>query len=335
MKKITIGNRNIGDGEPAFIIAEAGSNHNGDINLAKELIDIAVNAKVDAIKFQTFTGETLFKENLEAQKIVEKYKLPLEWHKELKDYAENNDIIFMTTPFYPEAVGMAEKLNIDAYKIASGDLTYYSLLELIAEKRKPIILSTGISNLFEVEKAVEKIYSRGNEEIILLHCVSNYPTDPKNVNLKVISTLKNKFNIPVGFSDHTMGIEVSIAAIAMGANVIEKHFTISRDMEGMDHFYALEPDELKNMVDGIRKIELAMGHGQKEPAEEEIPEVYFARRGIYAAKNIKKDDRISFKDLKFVRPVDGINAQYYKIVIGKIASKDIKMNQAINWNLLK
>lgn len=331
MNKIKLGEYMIGDDHPCFIIAEAGSNHNGSIEQAKKLIDIAVEARADAVKFQTFTGDKLFSKSHPANEIVKKFELKLQWHKELKEYCDNKQIMFMTTPFQKDAVDLLEKLNVEGYKIASGDMDYYPLLDYVSSTGKPVILATGMAYMDEVEEAFNRIKKGKTDEIAILHCISNYPPKNEYINLKAIKTLKEQFNCPVGFSDHSMGITMPIAAVAMGANIIEKHFTISRELEGMDHFYALEPQELKQMVMEIRKVEQAMGMGVKVPVKGEFSERHYARRGIIAACDIKEGQIISEEHLDYVRPVNGIESKYYEEIIGRKINKDLKKDEPLCW----
>lgn len=331
MNNIKIGNKIIGNTHPCFIIAEAGSNHNGDIKQAKELVDIAVESGADAVKFQTFTADKLFSKNHPANKIVKNFEFKLEWHKEIKEYCDKKGIMFITTPFQKDAVDLLEKLNIEGYKIASGDMDYYPLLDYISNTAKPIILASGMAYMDEVKEAFNRIKSGKTENIAILHCVSNYPPKDEDINLKVIQTIKEEFNVPVGFSDHSMGITVPIAAVALGANIIEKHFTISRKLEGMDHFYALEPQELKQMVTEIGKVEKSMGTGTKTPVKAEFPERHYARRGIIAAYNLKEGQIIEEKYLDYVRPIYGIESKYYKEVIGRKVNKNIDVDSPIYW----
>ncbi|MCW7999959.1 N-acetylneuraminate synthase, partial [Clostridium sp. cpc1] len=259
-----------------FIIAEAGVNHNGNIDIAKKLVDAAVEAGVDAIKFQSFKAGNLVTKSAkkaEYQKettgngnqfeMLKKLELSYKEHIILKKYCEEKGIMFISTPFDFESADLLEKLNIPLYKISSGDLTNIPLLKYIAKFNKPMIVSTGMANLGEVEIAVNAIKEGGNDKITLLHCTSNYPTACEDVNLNAILTLKNAFKLPVGYSDHTIGIEIPIGAVAMGTKVIEKHFTLDKNMEGPDHRASLEPNELKEMVKNIRNIEKAFGNGIK------------------------------------------------------------------------
>lgn len=328
---IQIGNYILGDNHPCFIIAEAGSNHNGDIEQAKKLVDIAAEAGVNAVKFQTFTGDKLFAKSHPGHKVIQKYEFKLEWHREIQTYCERRNILFLTTPFQKDAVDVLEELNIAGYKIASGDLDYYPLLDYVAQTGKPVILATGMAYLDEVREAVQRIRSGKTRDITLLHCTSNYPPEDKNINLQAMITLKEEFHTVVGLSDHSSGITMPVAAVAMGANIIEKHFTLSRTLEGLDHFYALEPRELKQMVGEIRRVEKAMGAGRKIPVPEEYAERHYARRGIIATCDLKKGEAITEKHLTYVRPVNGIESKYYQEIIGKTLTKDIKQDEPLRW----
>ena len=328
-----------------FIIAEAGVNHNGDINIAKKLVDKAKEAGVDAIKFQTFRAENLVtKEAPKAEyqkettgdgsqfEMLKKLALSLEDHITLKRYCEEKGIMFISTPFDFESVDLLEKTDVSLYKVSSGDLTNLPLLSYIANKNKPIILSTGMANLGEVEEAVETISKAGNDRIILLHCTSNYPTAYEDVNLRAMLTMKEAFKLPVGYSDHTIGIEIPIAAVALGAKVVEKHFTLDRNMKGPDHRASIEPDELKIMVRSIRNIELAMGDGIKRcnKSEENIRKV--ARKSIVAGRDISKDEVITINNISFKRPEFGLKPKYVDLVVGKKARRNIKVNEFITFN---
>lgn len=328
-----------------FIIAEAGVNHNGDINIAKKLVDKAKEAGVDAIKFQTFRAENLVtKEAPKAEyqkettgdgsqfEMLKKLELSLEDHITLKRYCEEKGIMFISTPFDFESVDLLEKTDVSLYKVSSGDLTNLPLLSYIANKNKPIILSTGMANLGEVEEAVETIFKTGNNKLILLHCTSNYPTTYEDVNLRAMLTIKEAFKLPIGYSDHTIGIEVPIAAVALGAKVIEKHFTLDKNMEGPDHKASLEPYELKMMVNSIRNIEIAMGDGVKRCSKSEENTKSVARKSIVANRNINKDEIITINDVSFKRPEQGLKPKYIDLIIGKKARRNIKVNEFITFN---
>lgn len=327
-----------------FIIAEAGVNHNGDIEIAKKLIDASKEAGVDAVKFQTFKAENLVtkdapKANYQVDttgsgtqyEMLKKLELSFEEHIILKKYAEEKGLIFISTPFDFESVDLLEKLNIDLYKISSGDLTNIPLLKYIAKLNKPMIVSTGMANLAEVEFAVNAIKEEGNDKIVLLHCTSNYPTNFEDVNLKAMLTLKDAFKLPVGYSDHTLGIEVPIAAATMGAVVIEKHFTLDKHMEGPDHRASLNPQELKDMVNSIRNIEKAMGDGIKRCNKNEEKSRYVSRKSIVAKRRIVKGEIITIDMLYFKRPEKGLSPNMLEYILGKEATVDIEEDEFINF----
>jgi len=327
-----------------FIIAEAGVNHNGDINIAKKLVDKAKEAGVDAIKFQTFRAENLVtKEAPKAEyqkettgdgsqfEMLKKLELSLEDHIILKKYCEEKGIMFISTPFDYESVDLLEKTDVLLYKVSSGDLTNLPLLSYIANKNKPIILSTGMANLGEVEEAVETIFKTGNNKLVLLHCTSNYPTAYEDVNLRAMLTMKEAFKLPVGYSDHTIGIEIPIAAVALGAKVIEKHFTLDRNMKGPDHRASIEPDELKIMVRSIRNIELAMGDGIKRCNKSEEKSKFVSRKSIVAKHDIKKGQVITQDLIVYKRPASGLPPKFVKYILGKKARAEIRKDEVIDF----
>ena len=334
MNKIKIGNRLIGEGEPCFIVAEAGSNHNGKLEQAKQLIDIAAEAGADAVKFQTFTAEKLASKK-EAQKMFEvlkKYELRTEWHKELKRYADRLGIIFLSTPFDEKSVDLLDEISVPAFKVASGDITHLPLLKYIAQKGKPIILSTGGANLGEVEEAINTIKSQGNKNIILMHCVSNYPSKPEDANVRAMVTMKEALHLPVGYSDHSLGTLVPTTAVALGACVIEKHFTLNKSLSGPDHAFALEPTELQEMIKSIRLLEKTLGDGVKCITENEKKEILLARRSLIASMDILKGTKISKEMIKIVRPGTGIPPKYLNFIIGREAKSDIAKDEIITWD---
>ena len=326
-KNIKIGNKVVGEGDPTFIIAEAGSNHDGKLEQAKRLIDIAAEAGADAIKFQAFKADKIFNK-IKNKDIVDKLKnleLREDWYKELSDYAHKKKLIFIASAFDEESADLLDKLGIAAYKVASYELTHIPLLEHIAKKNKPVIISTGMATESEVREAVECIYSTGNKQVIILHCVSQYPAEPENINLKSLLALKRIFECPIGFSDHTAMIYAPIAAVALGATVIEKHFTLDKSLPGHDHAYALEPDELNQMVTGIREVEKMLGAEEIKPAECEINEREW-RRAIYAACDIPEGTIITKDMLIIVRPSpeESLAPKYLKELLGKELKKNIK-----------
>lgn len=330
-----------------FIIAEAGVNHNGSLELATKLIDEAKEAGADAIKFQTFKTESLVtKDAPKAEyqmnntgdgtqfEMLKKLELSLEDHIKLKEYAQHKGIMFVSTPFDFESVDLLEKLGVLIYKVSSGDLTNIPLLRYIAKFNKPIILSTGMANLGEVELAVNAIKEEGNDNIILLHCTSNYPTDYEDVNLKAMITLKDAFKLPVGYSDHTTGIEVPIAAVAMGARVIEKHFTLDRNMEGPDHKASLDPIEFRNMVRSIRNIEKALGDGIKRCSRNEENTKFFARRCIVAKRKLNVGEKVTYENIDFKRPEKGISPVFVDMILNKTVIKEIDKDEPITFDKL-
>ena len=345
--KIKIGNKLIGEEEPCFIIAEAGVNHNGSVELAKKLIDIAKEAGADAVKFQTFKAENVVikhAEKAEYQKtvkeesqyeMIKKLELAEEDFEELADYAKEKGILFLSSPFDKESVDLLYELDVPAFKVASGEITNFPLLKHIAKKEKPIILSTGMATLGEVEDALNVIRSEGVKDVILLHCVSNYPAAMEDVNLRAIETLKQAFKIPVGFSDHTLGITASIAAVALGACVIEKHFTLDRNLPGPDHKASLEPDELKEMVKAIKDVGTALGEGIKRPTKEEEEIKKVARRSIVAKVDIPKGAIITEEMLDVKRPGTGIDPKYLSFIIGRKTNKDIKKDKILIREMIK
>lgn len=347
-KIIKIGDKTIGKDYPAFIIGEAGVNHNGDIELAKKLIDAAKGAGVDAVKFQTFKAEGVVTKDAEMAdyqkknigrtetqlEMIKKFELSFKDFLELKKHCDQTKIIFLSTPHSDDAIDFLNPL-VPVFKVGSGDLTNLPFLEKIAEKKKPIILSTGMATLNEIKEAVKTIKKTGNNEIILLHCTTNYPCPFEDVNLRAMETLRKKFKLLVGYSDHTLGILVPIMAAALEARVIEKHFTLDKSLPGPDHKASLEPNELKEMVKAVRQAEKSLGQTIKKPtrAEEKLKKI--ARKSIVAKTNIKKGQRITKNLLIIKRPGSGILPRFLDRVVGKKAKKEIKKDQLIAWSDLQ
>ena len=339
-----IGSRQIGEGEPTFIIAEIGSNHDGSLEKAKKLIDACAKIKVDAVKFQSFSAEKLLNQKKldekgnwisnPAFKVIKSLELPTEWHKELFDYAANNGLIFLSSAFDLDKVDLLNSIGVLAFKIASGDINYIQLLQHIAKFKKPILLSTGAAYLDEVEEAIRIIEKEGNNQIILLHCVSNYPPSFKDANIQAMVTMKKAFKAIVGYSDHSPGIIVPLGAVALGAKIIEKHITFDRNLKGPDHPYALTIEEFAQMVKEIRNLEDALGNGIKEPVSGEVPERAGARRSIYSTLKIHRGEKISSDMLKIVRHAYGLNPSELTKIIGRKAKVDIKANLPITWEKL-
>lgn len=345
MKRVKINARLVGEGKPCFIIAEAGVNHNGEIKLAKELIDVAKEARADAVKFQAFRAEELATETIAKesyQKVLtgseetqfEMLKR-LEFSKralaELKAYSEEKGIIFLATPYDEKSADLLDEMGVPAFKIGSGEITHIPLLRHIAKKGVPIILSTGASNLQEIREAVNEIKRTGTKDIILLHCTSNYPVKLEDVNLRAMQTLKSEFNLPVGYSDHTLGIEVPITAVALGACVIEKHFTIDKSLAGPDHKASAEPDELKQMVNSIRKTELALGSPIKKPCKSEKETLKLGRRSLVSKTEIKRGETLTEYSIAVKRPGTGIMPKHLMDFCGGKAVRDIKKDEILSW----
>ncbi len=349
MNSIKIGNRLIGDDEPCFIIAEVGVNHNGDINLAKALIDIAIDAGADAVKFQIFNAEAVVTkkaEMAEYQKsatgviesqyeMLKRLELGKRDFEELADYAKERQIMFLSTPFDKESAELIYKLDLPAFKIGSGEITNLPFLRYIAQKKRPIILSTGMSTLGEVEEGLNCIQKEGVVDIILLHCVSDYPTDIRHVNLRAIKTLKYAFKLPVGFSDHTMGIIAPLASVALGSCMIEKHLTIDKSLPGPDHRASLDPKTFKNMVLAIKDLESSLGDGIKKPTESEENTRMIVRRSLVAKVDIPKGKTITEDVLDIKRPGTGIKPKYWDEIIGKKARENIKKHDVLTWGTIE
>lgn len=328
--------------QKVLIIAEAGVNHNGDINIAKRLIDEAKRSGADIVKFQTFNPQKLAskyatmaeyqKDNLGREESQEAMlsKLTLSWgeYVELAEYCKKIGIKFLSTPFESESIHFLDDLQ-DIWKIPSGEITNYPYLVDIAKTGKEVILSTGMSNIDEVKGAIEVLKKHGAGKITLLHCTTNYPTPMDDVNLRAMLTLERECGCAVGYSDHTQGIEVPIAAVAMGATVIEKHFTLDRNMDGPDHKASLEPDELKAMVSAIRNVEKAMGDGNKVPSPSEMANIAVARKSIIAAKDIRAGEIFSEENLTTKRPGTGINPMRWNEVLGQKAKRDFAEDELI------
>jgi N,N'-diacetyllegionaminate synthase len=328
-----------------FIIAEAGVNHNGSKELAKKLIDVAADAGADAVKFQTFKAENLVSKNAqkaEYQKqttdsgesqyeMIRKLELDAETHKELMAYCDGKGIMFLSTPFDHESIDLLDELGLEIFKIPSGEITNLPYLRHIGSLDKTIILSTGMADLGEIEDALGVLTEAGTskEKITVLHANTEYPTPMEDVNLKAMQTIADAFKIDVGYSDHTLGIEVDVAAVAMGAKVIEKHFTLDKSMEGPDHKASLEPHELKAMVESIRNIEKALGQGVKKPSRSESKNVAIARKSIVARRDIKAGERFSDENITAKRPGNGISPMRWDEVIGRTAQKNYKADEPI------
>ena len=326
-------------GEP-YIIAELGSNHNGDMELAKKLIDAAKESGADCVKFQSWSKDTIFskikyeenyflsddyrnRDDTTLEEIVEKYSISQRELYEMKKYCDEVGIDFACTPFSKKEVDfLVDELDVPFVKVASMDLNNYPFLEYIANKGKPIVLSTGLSELYEIDKAIRTIEDTGNRNIVILHCVSIYPPKDEEVNLNNIRTFQNIYPYPVGFSDHTLGYEIPLASVAFGACLIEKHFTLDKNLPGWDHKVSATPDEMKIIVEGSKRIHKALG-SYRITAEEDIERRTEFRRSIVLTRSLKKGERIRMEDVDFKRPARGLPPEMVKFVVGRRVNKDL------------
>jgi N-acetylneuraminate synthase/N,N'-diacetyllegionaminate synthase len=334
-KELTFGKRAVGAGRPAFVIAEAGVNHNGDLDLAFQLVDAAVKAGADAVKFQTFiASEVITAEAAKAEyqktttgaqesqlEMVKRLELSFGDFRKLKMYCDDQGITFLSTPFDFKSVDFLAGLDVVAFKISSGDLTNDPLLRHVASKGRPVILSTGMSDMDEVREALAVLR---DVDVILLQCVTNYPAAAEDINLRAMLSMQSAFDVNVGFSDHTLGIEVALAAVALGACLIEKHFTLDKNFAGPDHRASLEPHEFRALVEGIRKVEASLGNGEKIPAASEASNVTVARRSIVAARDISAGTVITPAEIAFKRPGTGLPPRMADRVLGKTTRVDVK-----------
>ncbi len=335
-------NKKIGSGEPCFIIAEIGANHNRSLNMAKELIDVAVEAKADAVKLQIYSADTLYSRrtpkhsgyNKDLHTLIGEIETPREWIPELASYCRQKDILFFATPFDMQAVDELDEVS-PFFKIASFEIVDLELLQYCASKKKPLIISTGLANMEEIEQAYLCCRNAGNEHVVFLQCASMYPSPPHIMNLRSMETIRRAFGTPVGLSDHTLGIHISVAAVGLGASVIEKHITLNRALPGPDHPFAIEPEELKEMVRQIREVESALGDGRKlGPAPEEMEFYVKARRSIHAAQDIPKGTTLTRKMLCVKRPGYGIAPRHMDILLGRRAARNIEADQWIAWSMV-
>ena len=347
-KNISIGERRVGRGEPCFIIAEAGVNHNGSFALARELVDVAVDAGCDAVKFQTFKAEKVCsplapKATYQIQttaaeesqiEMVRKLELPFDAFRKLHRYCRDRGILFLSTPFDSESADFLAELPVPAFKVPSGEITNLFFLEYIARKGQPLIVSTGMATMEEVAVAVDAIRATGNRQMILLQCVSSYPASPSSMNLRAMRTMEDAFGVATGLSDHTVGTEVAFAAVALGACVIEKHFTLSHELPGPDHRASLEPQDLVTLVKGIRNVESALGDGTKQPAEEELNTAAVARRSLVAAKFIPAGAVLTLDLLDILRPGTGLPPAMRAQLVGRQAQHDIEAGTILRLDML-
>lgn len=347
-RTVSIGNRLVGPGHPCFIIAEPGSNHNGSLDMALKLIDVAAEAGADAVKFQTFRAEEHYVRKTPQfsylQKIapgkstfdlIKENELPREWHGKLRKRAEERGLVFLSTPSDRSAVDeLVEEYAMAAIKIASFEAVDLPFIEYCALKKKPMIISTGMCNLGDIEDIISVLKGCENHDVVFLHCVSLYPTPPEQVNLRAMQTIADSFYFPVGLSDHTTDIYIPIAAVALGACMIEKHYTLDRRLKGPDHPFALEPDEFKSMVDGIRQAERALGSPLKQMLPEEEEMARLGRRSVVSRVRIESGTKITAEMLTTKRPGYGIRPKFLPLIVGRAARKTIEEDEVITWDMV-
>lgn len=348
MTSFNVNGRLIGDNQPCFIVAEISANHNQSLERAKTLIKVAKDAGADAVKLQTYTKDTLTincdnewfrirsNNSWNGKTLYELYGeayTPWEWHSELFQTAHDEGLICFSTPFDGSAIDLLEKLNAPIYKVASFEIVDLSLLKKIAQTNKPVIMSTGMASLNEIEEAVKVLRSEGSGPIALLKCTSAYPASPVTMNLKTIPHLRETFNVVVGLSDHTLGNAVSITAVSLGASIIEKHFTLSRSDGGPDSSFSLEPSEFSNMVRDIREAEQALGKISYQRTSEEEQNVNF-RRSLFVVENIREGEIFTESNLRSIRPGNGLHTRYLANFLGKKTVKDIPKGTPLSWELI-
>jgi N,N'-diacetyllegionaminate synthase len=346
MKVVKLGNIEVGEGCPPYIIAEIGSNHNGDMNLCQKLIDAAADAGAHAAKFQSWTDKSLIaKEEYDRnatytdkkkhfgslQDMVTAYQLTSQQHEEANDHCKRRGLTFCSTPFSRSEADLLEKLGVPFFKIASMDIVNLPLLAYVAGKGKPVIISTGMATMAEVETAVETVRKEGNEQTILLHCISIYPPEYGTIHLNNMATLRHAFDVPVGFSDHSLGTAIPLAAIALGACVIEKHFTLDQDMEGWDHAISASPGQMKVIVEEGGNVFAALGNSKRVVTQAEFEKRKKFRRSLVASRSLPKGHVISALDCDAKRPGTGISPHEMAYVVGRKLSRNVEEDQVIRW----
>lgn len=347
-RPFVVGERVIGAGAPVFMVAEAGVNHNGDLALALRLVDVAAEAGADAVKFQTFRSAALASRNSPKaayqrestgagegqQEMLARLELTLEQQAEIQQHCAKRGILFFSTPFEEVSADALDTLGVPLFKLPSGEITNLPFLRHVASKRKPIILSTGMSTLVEVAEAVAAIRAAGDPPLALLHCVSAYPAPAAEANLRAMDTLRERFGCAVGLSDHTLGIEVAVAAVARGAAIIEKHFTLDQNLPGPDHLASLDPGELKALVRAIRLVEAALGDGEKRPMPSEMDTRRVVRKSLVAARPIRAGERLTADLVAVKRPGTGISPADLPRVVGRTVLRDLAPDDVIHWTVL-
>ena len=345
MTPFAIASRQVGPGGPCFVIAEAGVNHNGDLARALRLIEVAAEAGADAVKFQTFCADRLVTREApkacyqlettdagESQyEMLRQLELSRADHVALLGHCAKHGILFLSTPFDEESAAMLAELGVAAFKIPSGEITNLPFLAAVAAWKKPIILSTGMATEAEVRTAVECLRQSGHGQLALLHCVSNYPADPADVNLRAMAAMAATFGVPVGFSDHTLGIDIATAAVALGACIIEKHFTLDRTLPGPDHRASVEPDELAQLVRSIRRVESALGHGRKEPVASELNTAQVARKSLVAAHDLAAGTLLTEAAIGIKRPGTGLAPALRPQLVGRGLKSAVPAGTVFTW----
>lgn len=345
MEQLTIAGRAIGDGLPPYVIAELGSNHNGDMELCRQLVDAAHGAGADAVKFQSWTKQSLissaeYERNTRyaAERkaptladAVERYQMTPDRLREIGAYCRARGVIWFASCFSAAEVDLLESLDAPAYKIASMDVTHLPMLRHLAQTGKPLLLSVGMATLGEVERALTALREGGSGPIALLHCISLYPSPPEAVNLRMLRTWREAFGVPVGYSDHTLGTSVPLAAVALGACVIEKHFTMDRSLEGWDHALSADPAELAALVRGCREVFSALGSGVRAVGDDEMEKRKVFRRRMVATRTLKRGDRLAAADVDFKRPGAGIQPDELDYVIGRALVRDVSADEELAW----
>jgi len=348
MNPVTIGNRRIAQGAPCYVIAEAGVNHNGDVDLGRRMIDAAAAAGADAVKFQTFSADRLAASDAakadyqmrttsssESQyEMLKSLELTTQAHEALMRHCASRNIMFLSSPFDEDAADLLDAMNVAAFKIPSGEIVNLPFLQYVAAKCRPMILSSGMATLEEVEAAVTAIRAQRNDDIVVLHCVSDYPARPAEVNLRAMATIRTACGVTVGFSDHTEGDAVALAAVALGACLIEKHFTLDRNLPGPDHLASSEPDELAALVEGIRSVEAALGDGCKEPQPSEMQNRLLMRKSLMAKRDLPAGSTVRQDDLMALRPGTGISPARAPEIIGRRLSVSVRAGSQISWDML-
>jgi len=329
---IVIQGKEIGSSNETYFVAEAGLNHNGDIKLAKKLIDEAHDCRANAIKFQTYKSENFLTMSSPYYDFFKNVELGIEEFGELKDYSKSVGITFFSSPFDIESADNLKKIGVPCFKIASSDLTNFPLVKHVAKMNIPMIISTGLANLNEVKETMEICESVGNNNIILVHSVANYPTLPEEANLLAIKTLKKHFAVPVGYSDNGESELVDLVAVSMGADLIEKHFTLDKKLPGPDHNFSIDPKGLKKLISEIRLIEKIRGKEEKTPQPSEIKNIQAIRKSITASVDIHKGDELNSENLAIKRPALGIEPKHYEKILGKKVKNDILKDSTVKWD---